>query len=64
MWLLSRIFLPQAQRAEEERIDSRDVPYHGERKGITVQQQTGRGGKHLERGNRASVRSQPRGAGR
>ena len=36
------VVLPQAQRAEKERNDSRDVPHHGERKGITVQQQAGR----------------------
>lgn len=60
---IQSIVLPQAQRAEEERIDSRDVPYHGERKGITVQQQAGRGGKHVERGDRAVVRAQPRGTG-
>ena len=58
------IVLPQAQCAEEERNDSRDVPYHGERQGIPVQQQTGCGGKDVERGNRASVRAQPRCAGR
>ena len=36
------VVLPQALCAEKERNDSRDVPYHGERKGITVQQQAGR----------------------
>lgn len=58
------IVLPEAQCAEEERNDSRDVSYHSERQGIPIQQQAGCGGKDVERGNRASVRSQPRCAGR
>ncbi len=53
----------EAQRAEEERIDSRDVPHHGERKSIPVQQQAGCGGKYVERGNRTAVRAEPRGTG-
>ena len=57
------VVLPQAQRAEKERNDSRDVPHHGERKGITVQQQAGRGGKDVERGVGQADRPQPRGTG-
>jgi len=57
------VVLPQAQRAEKERNDSRDVPHHGERKGITVQQQVGRGRKDVERGAGQTDRPQPRGTG-
>ena len=39
------------------------MPHHGERKGITVQQQAGRGGKDVERGVGQADRPQPRGTG-
>lgn len=58
------IVLSEAQRAEEERNDSRDVSHHGERQGIAVQQQAGCGGKDVERGDRTVVRAKPHGTGR
>ena len=54
----------EAQRAEEERADTGHVPYHGERENRTVQLQAGRGGKNVERGDRATDRKKQRGFGR
>lgn len=39
------------------------MPHHGERKGITVQQQAGRGGENVERGTGQADRPQPHGTG-
>ena len=50
--------------AEEERTDTGHVPYHGERENRTVQLQAGRGGKDVERGDRAADRKKQRGSGR
>lgn len=40
------------------------MPYHGERENRTVQLQAGRGGKDVERGDRAADRKEQRGSGR
>ena len=40
------------------------MPYHGERENRTVQLQAGRGGKNVERGDRATDRKKQRGFGR